>query len=677
MTTIAEAIQIATQHRQANNLTKAEQIYRQVIDIQPNQPEALYGLGVLAQQVGNHQNAQKWLNATLLVQPQSFKAWFSLGNSFQAQGQFPEAVGAYQQALNLQPKLAPAYNNLGYIWQQHGLWEKAIAAYQKTLQLQPGCTEAEVNLANAFHSLGKLPTEKQGHYAILNHDLGVAQHQGGNLNGAITYYQYALDLQSNLAMAHYNLAMIWEQKGFLAEAMEAYHQALELSRDTETSLPEPFQKLIKSHLGRLEKLNSQSITHKPKVAFVCQPFVMTKFPKPTDSIGIITYELARLLVADCDVSVYAPGRNWQQESHETIDYHYIPVGADQWLLKNLSKLPGLGKIENSSFGANWYYLGYILRIAQDLRKRNIEIVHIHNLAQFIPVIRAFNPDIKIILHMHCEWLTQLNQKALKQRLDKVDLVISPSEYITQGIQTRFPEIAQRCYTVPNGVTVERFINTRINRQKSPSNGGKHLLFVGRVCPEKGAHILLEAFQKVLASYPQTQLTLVGPIGVIPYEYLVGVSEDAKVQELAHFHQENSWQSYLQTKLAQIQEQGGKVSLPGLVPPSKLNSYFHNADIFIFPSICHEAFGMPIVEAMSAGLPVVATQGGAFPEIVEEGKTGLLVERSDSEALATAIIKLIENEDLRASMGKLGLEKAVDLYSFETMADNLLAYFNKD
>ena len=87
--------------------------------------------------------------------------------------------------------------------------------------------------------------------------------------------------------------------------------------------------------------------------------------------------------------------------------------------------------------------------------------------------------------------------------------------------------------------------------------------------------------------------------------------------------------------------------------------------------------MPIVEAMSAGLPVVATQGGAFPEIVEEGKTGFLVERSDSDALATAIIQLIENEDLRASMGELGLEKAVELYSFETMADNLLAYFNKD
>jgi glycosyltransferase involved in cell wall biosynthesis len=279
--------------------------------------------------------------------------------------------------------------------------------------------------------------------------------------------------------------------------------------------------------------------------------------------------------------------------------------------------------------------------------------------------------------MHCEWLTQLNQKALKQRLDKVDLVISPSDYITQGIKTRFPEIAPRCCTVPNGVKVERFINTRINQQKSPSNGSKHLLFVGRVCPEKGAHILLEAFQKVLASYPQTKLTLVGPVGVIPYEYLVGVSEDRKVQDLAHFHQDNSWQSYLQTKLAQIQEQGGKVSLPGLVPPSKLNSYFHNADIFIFPSICHEAFGMPIVEAMSAGLPVVATQGGAFPEIVEEGKTGLLVERSNSDALATAIIELIENEDLRESMGELGLKKAVELYSFETMADNLLACFNKD
>ena len=71
----------------------------------------------------------------------------------------------------------------------------------------------------------------------------------------------------------------------------------------------------------------------------------------------------------------------------------------------------------------------------------------------------------------------------------------------------------------------------------------------------------------------------------------------------------------------------------------------------------ESFGMPLVEAMASSTPVVATRGGAFQEIVEDGRSGLLVERSDVQALADAILQLLSNPDQRDSMARATFKRA--------------------
>lgn len=680
MVTVSEVLQLAVKHHRASNLTQAEQFYRKILKIQPKHPEALHGLGMLAQQVGQYQSAEKFFNAVLYVQPNSVKAWFSLGNLRQVQGQLPEAVEAYHRVLAMQPKLVAVHNNLGYTLQQQGLWEEAIACYKNALEVKPDCIEADVNWANALHALGKLPPEKQPHYAALNHDLGVSQKKAGDLKNAITYYRQAIALQPDLALAHYNLGVALQEQGKLEEAIDSYQQALELN----SSDAEVYNNLARNKLNQLyrrqNKLKKTDSLDRLKIAFIGQPLVMTNYPKPADSIGILTYELVRLLSSDCDVMVYTPGESFQEVSHQGVDYRYIPIGQDKLLLKYLEKIPDFDSIKRPAFGSNLYYLGYILRIAYDLRKQQCDVVHIHNFSQFIPVIRAFNPGIKIVLHMHCEWLSQLDKKTLERRLSKVDLVIGPSQYITGAVSQRFPQFAKRCQVIANGVNVERFINSYLLEQNlANKNSVKQLLFVGRVCPEKGVHILLEAFKKVVAQYPETKLTLVGPLGVIPYEYLVALSDDSKVKDLASFHRDDTWISYLKKQLSQFNDKVGgnvasPVSLAGLVPPSNLVKYYQQTDVFIFPSICHEAFGMPIAEAMVAGVPIVATHGGAFPELVEDGKTGKLVERSNADALAEAIINLLADEELRKSMGQAGRKRAVELFSFEKVADDLLSQY---
>ncbi|MEH2285550.1 MAG: tetratricopeptide repeat protein [Nostoc sp.] len=226
---VAELFQLAVQEHRANRLDAAEQLYRQVIEKQPDYSEALYGLGMLAQQKGALQEAQKHLSAASQVQPNSVKIWFSLGNLLQAQGELPEAEAAYQKAIALRPDAGTIYNNLGYTLQQQGKWEEAIASYQKALEFQPNCTEAKINLGNALFAQGKLSTEKQAYYAELNYRLGIARQQAADWQTAVVYYRTAIALKPDLPEAHYNLGVILQEQGQIEEATACYQKALEFN----------------------------------------------------------------------------------------------------------------------------------------------------------------------------------------------------------------------------------------------------------------------------------------------------------------------------------------------------------------------------------------------------------------------------------------------------------------
>jgi tetratricopeptide (TPR) repeat protein len=206
------AFHLAVQDHQANQLTKAEKGYLQILEVDANHPEALYGLGVLMRQKGEYQTAENLFQNLLQVQPNSVKALFSLGNLYQAQDQLSQAIETYNQLLALQPNAIAAYNNLGYTLQQQGKWDLAIACYQKALQLKPDCIEAEVNQANALYAQGKLSPEKQSHYAAINNDLGSKCRQVGDIKTAVTYYQQSISMNPDLAEAQSNLDLVLQEK---------------------------------------------------------------------------------------------------------------------------------------------------------------------------------------------------------------------------------------------------------------------------------------------------------------------------------------------------------------------------------------------------------------------------------------------------------------------------------
>lgn len=410
-----------------------------------------------------------------------------------------------------------------------------------------------------------------------------------------------------------------------------------------------------------------------KIAFLHQPIGIISPAYQEGSIEIWTYEVARRLSRHHEVIVYAKkGRNQKEfEYYERVQYRRMPVVADQkfaYLQPIIDKrLLKFRNFRRPLFASSLYYLTYALKVAEDLKSEKCDVVHIHNFSQYAPIIKALNPKIKIALHMQCEWLTQLDRTMIGKRLKDVDLIIGCSEYVTEKIRRCFPQFSERCKTVPNGVDVNSFVNK--NKYATPNkNRIKQLLFVGRISPEKGVHVLLDAFKQVVEHYPQVELKLIGGQGSLPFEFNVALSDDPKVKDLASFYDGN-YVSHLRRKLSA--NVAGHVIFIGLVPHQQLINYYRDADVFVFPSVWNEPFGMPIVEAMAAGIPVVATKSGGIAEIVKDGENGLLVERGDASSLAKAILLLLSNEDLRKSMGEAGRKRAVKLFSWEKVVKSLL------
>ncbi|MCG3137222.1 MAG: D-inositol-3-phosphate glycosyltransferase [Phycisphaerae bacterium] len=116
-----------------------------------------------------------------------------------------------------------------------------------------------------------------------------------------------------------------------------------------------------------------------------------------------------------------------------------------------------------------------------------------------------------------------------------------------------------------------------------------------------------------------------------------------------------------------------IHLPGLCTSREVAVALQAADIFMLPSHW-EALPMAWLEAMAAGLPTIVTRVGAIPEIARDGEEALLVEPKSPEQLASALLRLLENEPLRRSMGRQGQQLVQQHYSQDSVASHLQSIY---
>lgn len=408
-----------------------------------------------------------------------------------------------------------------------------------------------------------------------------------------------------------------------------------------------------------------------KIAFVDQPIGGVIRPKRHGgSIQIIIYELARRLAASHEIIVY-DRRGPDQPETETLEgVHFRRLSSefmDDVPFRVVRKFGRFPDPRRPLFASEWYHRGYINRIARDLRSQGCQVVFVANMLQYPAIIRKLNPGICIVLDMQCEWLNQLDRRLVSEHLEHVDLILGCSDFITQKARAALPEHAARCHTLRNGYDAEQFQPASL-----AVSGTKRLLYVGRLTPEKGVHVLIEAFRRIADRYPEAELDIVGPEDVTPRSFVVAISDNPATRDLER------WQgrSYIAVLKQSVPPSlAGRVHFVGPVPHEQTASYYCNSYAYIHPSVWNEPMAVPLFEATASGLPVIATCTGGTPEVVVHGETGLLVPANDAEALAGAMGQLLSDPGLRDRMSQAGRQWAVSNLSWDRAAARLSDYLH--
>ncbi|MBU3623730.1 tetratricopeptide repeat protein [Polynucleobacter sp. AP-Latsch-80-C2] len=136
-----------------SNLETAELYLKQVLSLEPNNPDALRFFGVVAAQSAQYENAKAFFLATIKVAPEYAVAHSNLGNVYTKLRQFDQALGAYEEATRLDPQNAESWSNAGVAFFELKRFEEAIALYEKALAIDPNYAEALCNKGNALDEL--------------------------------------------------------------------------------------------------------------------------------------------------------------------------------------------------------------------------------------------------------------------------------------------------------------------------------------------------------------------------------------------------------------------------------------------------------------------------------------------------------------------------------------------
>jgi glycosyltransferase involved in cell wall biosynthesis len=201
-----------------------------------------------------------------------------------------------------------------------------------------------------------------------------------------------------------------------------------------------------------------------------------------------------------------------------------------------------------------------------------------------------------------------------------------SENVARSLERDYGVARSRVHVVGAGANV--FPGEVVRR-----DDGDTILFVGREFGRKGGPVLLDAFERLRRKRPRARLVIVGP------EERLALPDGA--------------------------ESLGPVPYDGLEP------LFSRATVFALPTL-QEPFGIAFLDAMACGVPCVGTQIEAVPEIIEDGRTGLLVPPADPIALADALECLLADPDRARALGAQGRARVAQRFLWQHVADRLLA-----
>jgi predicted O-linked N-acetylglucosamine transferase (SPINDLY family) len=155
--TIEQALQLALNHQQAGRLNDAEAVYRAVVTSDANHPDAVAGLGIVAQLRGRHAEAITQFRRAIEIEPSAAEFWYNLGNSLLALKRADEAIDAFATAARLNPQFFEPHHNLGTVLIMRGRSNEAVKAQRVACALNPKSPEAHNSYGIALKDQGDVP----------------------------------------------------------------------------------------------------------------------------------------------------------------------------------------------------------------------------------------------------------------------------------------------------------------------------------------------------------------------------------------------------------------------------------------------------------------------------------------------------------------------------------------
>ena len=239
----------------------------------------------------------------------------------------------------------------------------------------------------------------------------------------------------------------------------------------------------------------------------------------------------------------------------------------------------------------------------------------------------------------------------------VDVLTYLGEFTRSAISKGLTAKAQASMEkIAPGIDVEHFIPTdaTVLRNSLGLSDKKVIVSVGRLVHRKGQDHLIEAMPEILKSIPQAHLLLVG---------------------------EGPYREHLQT-LVKKHNLEASVTFIGRIQYKDLPTYICVGDIFAMPSRSRlmglevEGLGIVYLEASSCGLPVLAGDSGGAPDALVQNETGLVVDGTDDQQIATAAIKLLTDIELSKKMGLAGRQWIIDNWRWEIWSKDFEKLLNK-
>jgi len=246
-----EALQYADRCRNEGRLMEAEAVCRQILQAQPNMPEAEHLLGVIAHQNGKLGEAIEHVQRATKLAPQVALFHANLGEMLRLAGRPKLAAEEARRALEIEPKMPAALSNLGVALYELKDYEEAARAQRKAIAAAPDFAEAHSNLGNALHALRQFDEAIAAYryaialrpdYADAWANLGTTLHHSGHFDEGIAALRRALALQPHHANAHSGLGILLLMRGELGEGWDEYEWRLRSSERTGPRFPErPWQ----------------------------------------------------------------------------------------------------------------------------------------------------------------------------------------------------------------------------------------------------------------------------------------------------------------------------------------------------------------------------------------------------------------------------------------------------